>query len=91
MSIQRLDNLIRAAWYVVDNDFDPRTIYEWRKQALEFLNDNLGPDHYYTQRLKSHIQEMEQKLLLSAGGILAAAREEMLQREHSFWKRLQNL
>jgi len=79
MSSRRLDDLIRTAWDVIDSDFDQRAIYLWRKQALKFLDDHLGPDHYYTQCFRQNVEETEQKNLLTASGILHAVKEEMAQ------------
>ncbi|MBI5572060.1 MAG: hypothetical protein HY914_19105 [Desulfomonile tiedjei] len=79
MASRILDDLIRTAWDVIDSDFDPRAIYRWRKQAIEFLDDHLGPNHYYTQCFRQNIEETEQKNLLTASGILHAVKEEMSQ------------
>ena len=94
MSSRRLDDLIRTAWDVIDSDFDPIAIYLWRKQALKFLDDHLGPDHYYAQCFRENVEETEQKNLLAASGILHAVKEEMSQNrapidEISWWSAVQ--
>jgi hypothetical protein len=77
MSLKKLDDLIETAWRVVNTDFDTRAIYQWKKQAFDFLSENLGADHYYTQYFKNCVEELEQENLLAGGGILTAAKEEM--------------
>jgi hypothetical protein len=77
MSLKKLDDLIETAWRVVNTDFDTRAIYQWKKQAFDFLSENLGSDHYYTQYFKNCVEELEQENLLAGGGILTAAKEEM--------------
>jgi len=74
-SVQRIDDLIEAAWNVIDEEFDVRAMYQWKKKAFEFLADEFGPDHYYTQYFKSHVTKMERQNLLTGGGILTAAKE----------------
>jgi hypothetical protein len=80
MSLKRLDDLIETAWHVVDTDFDPRAMYQWKKQAFDYLAENLGHDHYYTQYFKNCVEELEQQNLLAGSGILTAAKEEMRQK-----------
>ena len=80
MSLKKLDDLIETAWQVVNTDFDAGAIYQWKKQAFDFLSENLGPDHYYTQYFKNCVDELEQENLLAGGGILTAAKEEIRQK-----------
>lgn len=80
MSLEKLDDLIETAWRVVNTDFDPGAIYQWKKQAFDYLAENLGHDHYYTQYFKNCVEELEQQNLLAGGGILTAAKEEMRQK-----------
>ncbi len=75
MSVQRIDDLIETAWNVMQEDFDIRAVYRWKKEAFEFLADEFGPDHYYTQYFKNHVTELERQNLLTGGGILTAAKE----------------
>jgi len=74
-SVQRIDCLIEAAWNVIDEEFDIRAVYRWRREAFEFLADEFGPDHYYTQYFKNHITELERQNVMTGGGILTAAKE----------------
>ncbi len=80
MSLKKLDDLIETAWQVVNTDFDTRAIYRWKKQAFDYLAENLGHDHYYTQYFKNCVEKLEQQNLLAGGGILSAAKEEMQQK-----------
>ena len=80
MSLKKLDDLIETAWHVVNTDFDKRAIYKWKKQAFDYLAENLGHDHYYTQYFKNCVEELEQQNLLAGSGILTAAKEEMRQK-----------
>jgi hypothetical protein len=75
MSVQRIDDLIEAAWSVMEDEFNIRAVYRWKKEAAEFLADELGPDHHYTQSFKDHTREFERQNILTGGGILTAAKE----------------
>jgi hypothetical protein len=80
MSVQRIDDLIEAAWTVIEEEFDIRAVCRWKKEAFEFLADEFGLDHYYTQSFKNHVREFERSNILTGGGILTAAKE-MISRE----------
>ncbi|MGO9117727.1 MAG: hypothetical protein ACLQPD_08970 [Desulfomonilaceae bacterium] len=84
MSLKRLDDLIEIARHAVNTEFDMQAIYQWKKQSLDFLAENLGHDHFYTQYFKNYMDELEQQNLLTGSGILTAAREEMRQKAESF-------
>ena len=75
MSVQRIDDLIETAWNVMEEEFNIRAVYRWKKEAVEFLADELGPDHHYTQSFKDHTREFERQNILTGGGILTAAKE----------------
>ncbi|MEW6114630.1 MAG: hypothetical protein AB1664_21025 [Thermodesulfobacteriota bacterium] len=79
MSVERIETLIRTAREVIDSDFDIRVIYRWKKEALEYLQEQLGPDHYYTRCFSDHMAEMEQQHLLTGTGVLDAVRSQMAQ------------
>jgi len=74
MSVERIETLIRTAREVIESDFDIRVIYRWKKEALEYLREQLGPDHYYTRCFTDHMAEMEQQHLLTGAGVLDAVR-----------------
>jgi len=71
--------LIRTVREVIESDFDIRVIYRWKKEALEYLREQLGPDHYYTRCFTDHMAEMEQQHLLTGAGVLDAVRVQMSQ------------
>jgi hypothetical protein len=75
MSVQRINDLIEAAFNVMEDECDIRAVYRWKKEASEFLADEFGPDHYYTQYFKNHIRDLERQNILTGGGILTAAKE----------------
>jgi hypothetical protein len=77
MCVRRIDDLIVAARGEIEDELDLWTIYEWKKQAVEYLTEHLGPDHYYTQYFTVYMRELEQKVLLTGAGVLAAAKEEI--------------
>jgi len=70
---KRLDDLIEAGWHVVDTEFDSEALYYWKKKALDFLTDLVGPDHACTQSFRDCIQQTEQFDPLDRSDILAAA------------------
>jgi hypothetical protein len=70
---KRLDDLIEAGWHVLDTEFDAEALYYWKKKALDFLTDFVGPDHTCTQSFRDCIQQTEQFAPLDRGDIFAAA------------------
>ena len=70
---KRLDDLIEAGWHVVDTEFDAKALYYWRKKALDFLTDFVGPDHACTQSFRDCIQQTTQFDPLDRSDIFAAA------------------
>jgi hypothetical protein len=70
---KRLDDLIEAGWLVVDTEFDAEALYYWRKKALDFLTDFVGPDHTCTQSFRDWIQQTAQFDRLDRSDIFAAA------------------
>jgi hypothetical protein len=77
MSVQRIEALIEAAQNAVDAELDLRAAYEWKREAVEYLMTHLGPEHYYTQYFTEYMKEIEQRNLLTGGGVLTAAKEEI--------------
>jgi hypothetical protein len=71
----KINDLIKIAQKAVQDEIDIRTIYEWKKQTVEYLTRHLGPDHYYTRYFTNYMKEVEQQTLLTGGGLLAAVRE----------------
>jgi hypothetical protein len=80
MSVAKIDDLIEAARTAIKDELDLRAIYKWKKQTVECLTQHLGPDHYYTRYFTENLEEVERQHLLTGRGLLAAAREEISQR-----------
>ncbi|MBM4329300.1 MAG: hypothetical protein FJ118_19320 [Deltaproteobacteria bacterium] len=70
------DELIQAAWNVIESDFDQRAFLRWRKQALDFLTFMVGPDHQYTLLFRDYVKQAETLSVLAGKGVLVAAREQ---------------
>ncbi|MGD9818557.1 MAG: hypothetical protein AB7V04_07630 [Desulfomonilaceae bacterium] len=50
MSVEeRIDDLIKAGWYVLDSDFDTAALQHWRLKAFHCCDALLGSDHVTTQ------------------------------------------
>jgi len=75
---QNIERLIKAAWEVMERDFDESAVLEWRKRAFEYLTETLGPDHYYTQCLGEKVSQAEALGVLSGTGVLSAAKEQII-------------
>jgi len=73
----RIDELIKAGWGVVDSDFDPEAFKHWRLKAFECLTAMFGPDHVYTKYFEHFIEQGDRTNVLAAGGVLVAAKEQM--------------
>jgi hypothetical protein len=73
---QRIDDLIKAGWAVLESDFDPDAFKSWRQKAFECLNAMFGPDHIYTRYFEHFIQQGGKKNVLAAGGVLVAAKQQ---------------
>ncbi len=84
----RLDELIKAAWGVVDSDFDPIAFQYWRLKAFECLTAMFGPDHVYTKYFQQFAQQSDVTNALAAGGILVAAKEHLKAEEYGTSERL---
>jgi len=83
MSVHRIDDLIDVARNAMNDDLDVQRIYEWKEEAVEYLTEHLGPDHYYTQCFTAYLEQIEHESVLTAGGVLSAAREEI--RREGLW------
>lgn len=73
---RQFDDLIKAAWEVIESDFDAIAFVKWRKQALLCLTELLGSDHPYTLSFQDYVQQAEALSVLVGKGLLAAAREQ---------------
>ena len=72
----RIDELIKAGWGVLESDFDPRAFQLWRRRAFDCLTAMFGPDHVYTKHFEKLARQGGKTDLLAAGGILSAAKEQ---------------
>lgn len=72
---KQFNDLIRAAWGVIESDFDEAAFLKWRKKALSCFTDILGPDHPYTLSFQDYVQQAEALSVLAGKGLLVAARE----------------
>jgi len=73
----RIDELIKAGWGVVDSDFDQEAFKHWRLKAFECLNAMFGPDHVYTKYFEQFVKQGDKTHVLAAGGVLVAAKEQI--------------
>jgi hypothetical protein len=71
------EGLIKAAWDVIEYDFDKTAFLAWREAAAECLSEILGPDHYYTKHFGHNVLRPDEMGVLSGTGILIAAKEQM--------------
>ncbi len=78
---ERIDQLIKAGWEVIESDFDPRAFQQWRLKAFECLAVMFGPDHVYTKYFEHFVQQGDRANVLAAGGVLVAAKEQMMGKE----------
>ena len=73
MSIEaKINNLIEAEWGVLESDFDPIALGQWRHRAFVCLSEMLGPDHVYTRQFGDFVQQGAKTDLLVSAGILSA-------------------
>jgi hypothetical protein len=78
---QRIDELIKAGWGVLESDFDPIAFQNWRVKAFECLRAMFGPDHVYTKYFQHFVEQGDRTNVLAAGGVLIAAKEQMKGKE----------
>ena len=71
-----LDELIKAAWRVIESDFDPVEFQHWRLKAFECLTSMFGSDHVYTKHFEHFVRQGNRANALAAGGLLAAAKQQ---------------
>ncbi len=74
---QRIDELTKAGWGVMDSDFDPVAFQNWRLKAFECLTAMSGPDHVYTKYFERFVKQGQKTNVLAAGGVLVAAKEQI--------------
>jgi len=82
----QFDDLIKAAWAVIESDFDPTEFVKWRKQAVLWLTDLLGSDHPYTPSFQEYVQQAEALSVRAGEGLLIAVREQTATEESNLTK-----
>jgi len=87
----RIDELIKAGWGVVDSDFDPHAFQHWRLKAFECLAAMFGPDHVYTKYFEDFVQQGDRTNVLAAGGVLVAAKQQLDMQDRKPSKPLANV
>jgi hypothetical protein len=70
----RLQELIRAAWNVMDKDFEEAAIMDWRRKASACLAEMFGPDHHYCREFEQSRGRSNRLSILAGGGVLEAAK-----------------
>ncbi len=76
-----LNDLIDAAWQVVESDFDPDAFTTWRERARDCVVMLMGPDHPHAQFFEALVAEEAEISLLAVAGILEATKEQAATRE----------
>ena len=84
----RIEELIKAGWGVVDSDFDPEAFKHWRLKAFECLTAMFGPDHIYTKYFEHFVKQSNRTNALAAEGVLSAAKETLADKGLQTSKRL---
>ena len=77
----QIDELIKAGWEVVDSDFDPVAFQHWRLKALRCLTAMFGSDHFYTKHFQHLVQQSRRANALAAEGVLAAAKQQWIDKD----------
>jgi hypothetical protein len=76
-----LDDLIDAAWQVVESDFDPEAFTTWRECARDCVGALLGPNHPHAQFFEALVATEAKTNLLAVAGILEATKEQAVTRK----------
>jgi hypothetical protein len=51
----RIDDLITAGWYVLDSDFEPAALQNWRVKAFHCCDALLGSHHVTTRHFEDRV------------------------------------
>lgn len=81
MSLKKINDLIQSVHEALEQEVDVATSGEWKIECMEYLEKNLGPEHYYTQYFANYMKEIDQQALCTGRGILVAAKEALNQKE----------
>ncbi len=76
--VERIDELIKAGWSVIDCESDPLALQKWRLKASEYLVAMFGPDHIYTKYFEYFVGQGDKASVLAAGGVLVAAKQHFM-------------
>jgi|GEM_PF-1000904 len=74
---QRIEDLIVAGRCILDASRGENGVAQWKAQALDCLTRLLGPDHVYVSYLRESFGRAGRLGILSATGVLDAAREQL--------------
>ncbi len=89
--LHELDELIKAAWGVIEADFDPVAFQHWRLKAFECLTAMFGSDHVYTKHFEHFVRQGNRANALAAGGLLSAAKQQWAEKKPEPYKPLNDL
>ncbi len=53
----RIDELIKAGWKVLESDFDTAAFQQWRLKAFECVDAMFGSDHDYTKYFRDCVHQ----------------------------------
>jgi hypothetical protein len=70
----RFQELIRAAWNVMDKDFGEAAIIDWRRKASAYLAEMFGPEHHYCREFEQSLAGSNRLNILAGEGVLEAAK-----------------
>jgi|WetSurMetagenome_2_1015567.scaffolds.fasta_scaffold656214_1 hypothetical protein len=73
----KIDELIKAGWNVIESDSDTVAFQNWENQVRDCLCALVGPDHTYTRQFEDYVNGAEATNVLAGCGILIAAKEQM--------------
>ncbi len=89
--LHELDELIKAAWGVIEADFDPAAFQHWRLKAFECLTAMFGSDHVYTKHFEHFVRQSNRANALAGGGLLSAAKQQWAGKKSEPYKPLDDL
>ncbi len=77
-----LDNLIECVWRVLQAESQGNAgLFPCKERCIDCLSRLVGPDHYYTQSFQDLGINSDRMNLLTAVGVLTAAKEEVAKRK----------
>jgi hypothetical protein len=79
----RIDDLIQLGLQLLGHGFDAREFEDWRDMATDCLSAAFGPDHTYSKYFCEYVRSPQDMDVLTAKGILAAAKEMIANNQRS--------